>query len=125
MKSGQTIGHYKILRPPGKDGIGEVYLAEATKAKREVAIKVLPERVRNDQDRLRRFRREAEAAACSVPASPALFSAGQVQAINPANKNFDVRADGRLFMVVQQVYERETPTITVVHNWIGEFADRE
>jgi hypothetical protein len=55
----------------------------------------------------------------------ALFSAGQVQAINPANKNFDVRADGRLFVVVQQVYERETPTITVVHNWIREFADRE
>jgi len=35
----------------------------------------------------------------------ALFSAGQVQAINPANKDFDVRADGRRFVVVQQVDE--------------------
>lgn len=34
MKSGQTLGHYKILRPLAKDGIGEVYLAEATKPKR-------------------------------------------------------------------------------------------
>jgi hypothetical protein len=34
MKTGQTIGHYKILGPLGKDGIGEVYLAEDTKPKR-------------------------------------------------------------------------------------------
>ena len=43
--------------------MGEVYLAEDTRLKREVAIKVLPESVSKDPERLKRFRREAEAAA--------------------------------------------------------------
>ncbi len=43
--------------------MGEVYLAEDTKLKREVAIKFLPEDLRHDPERLRRFRTEAEAAA--------------------------------------------------------------
>ena len=42
---------------------GEVYLAGDTKLKREVAIKVLPASLRDDPERLRLFRREAEAAA--------------------------------------------------------------
>ena len=63
MQPDTTIGHYRIIRQLGKGGMGEVYLAEDTNLKREVAIKVLPERLRNNQDRLHRFRREAEAAA--------------------------------------------------------------
>jgi serine/threonine protein kinase len=31
MNEGQTIAHYKIIRPLGKGGTGEVYLAEDTK----------------------------------------------------------------------------------------------
>jgi eukaryotic-like serine/threonine-protein kinase len=63
MNAGQTLEHYTIIRPLGKGGMGEVYLAQDTKLKREVAIKVLPDSVRNDAERLKRFRREAEAAA--------------------------------------------------------------
>ena len=63
MQPDSRIGHYHILRPLGKGGMCEVYLAEDTKLKREVALKVLPESVRSDPERLRRFRTEAEAAA--------------------------------------------------------------
>jgi eukaryotic-like serine/threonine-protein kinase len=63
MTTGQTLAHYEIIRPLGKGGMGEVYLAQDTKLKREVAIKVLPDSVRSDAERLKRFRREAEAAA--------------------------------------------------------------
>ena len=45
------------------DHLKKVSSARYTKLKREVAIKVLPESVRQDPERLKRFRREAEAAA--------------------------------------------------------------
>ena len=40
--------------------MGEVYRAEDTSLKREVAIKVLPDRFTEDPQRLARFEREAQ-----------------------------------------------------------------
>ena len=57
---GKTLGHYEILEPLGKGGMGEVYRARDTNLDRDVAIKVLPEDFAADQDRLARFEREAK-----------------------------------------------------------------
>jgi serine/threonine protein kinase len=57
---GKTLGHYEILEPLGKGGMGEVYRARDTKLDRDVAIKVLPEDLATDADRLARFEREAK-----------------------------------------------------------------
>ena len=57
---GKTLGHYEILEPLGKGGMGEVYRARDTKLDRDVAIKVLPEDFAADPDRLARFEREAK-----------------------------------------------------------------
>jgi serine/threonine-protein kinase len=54
------LGHYEILAPLGAGGMGEVYRAKDTRLGREVAIKVLPQAFVRDEERLRRFEREAK-----------------------------------------------------------------
>ena len=54
------VSHYEILAPIGKGGMGEVYRARDTKLGREVAIKMLPEALTGDADRMARFDREAK-----------------------------------------------------------------
>ena len=60
---GRMIGHYKILGPLGEGGMGEVYLAQDTRLRRQIAIKLLPAYLTQDKDRLRRFEQEAHSAA--------------------------------------------------------------
>ena len=52
-------GRYEIIRELGKGGMGEVYLAQDTNLKRQVAIKVLPRQFALNKERLARFEREA------------------------------------------------------------------
>jgi TolB-like protein/Tfp pilus assembly protein PilF len=63
LATGARFGPYEILSPLGAGGMGEVYRAKDTKLGREVAIKVLPESVSADPEKLKRFEREARALA--------------------------------------------------------------
>ncbi len=57
---GTTLAHFRITDKLGEGGMGEVYRAEDMKLGREVAIKVLPELVAGDAERMARFEREAK-----------------------------------------------------------------
>ncbi|HEU4786293.1 MAG TPA: protein kinase, partial [Gemmatimonadaceae bacterium] len=62
LAPGVTLGPYEITAPLGEGGMGEVYRARDTRLNRDVAVKVLPSSFAADEERLRRFAREARAA---------------------------------------------------------------
>jgi hypothetical protein len=62
VTAGTKLGPYEILSPIGAGGMGEVYRARDTRLAREVAVKVLPESLASDVERLRRFEKEARSA---------------------------------------------------------------
>src|SRR5215510_12437829 len=59
---GRELASYRIDSMLGRGGMGEVYLAQDTRLGRKVALKLLPTRLTQDEDRVRRFVREARAA---------------------------------------------------------------
>src|SRR6266404_1103278 len=63
LPAGSTLSHYRIVSEVGAGGMGEVYLAEDSRLHRKVALKILPSEMAANQDRMRRFIQEAQAAA--------------------------------------------------------------
>ncbi len=60
---GHNISHDEILEELSPGGMGIVYRALDTKLDREVALQVLPPELVRDEERKRRFVKEAKAAA--------------------------------------------------------------
>ncbi|MGP0075389.1 MAG: protein kinase domain-containing protein [Bryobacteraceae bacterium] len=60
LVSGARLGTYGIIAPLGAGGMGEVYRGRDMKLDREVAIKILPDALAHDPERLARFEREAK-----------------------------------------------------------------
>ena len=90
---GQTLSHFKITAKLGEGGMGEVYRAEDTKLGRDVAIKVLPEEVAQDPERLARFEREAKVLAS--------LNHSHIAAI------YQVEQDGETHFLVMELVEGE------------------
>jgi len=59
---GKHIGRYQVLSRIGRGGMGEVFLAQDTSLRRKVALKLLRTDFTRNEERLRRFRQEAQAA---------------------------------------------------------------
>jgi hypothetical protein len=91
---GRELGPYRVLDKLGEGGMGEVYRARDSRLGRDVAIKVLPDAVSADPDRLARFEREARAvAALSHPNILSLY---------------DFDTDGGVTYAVMELLEGET-----------------
>ncbi len=59
---GTRLDAYEIVRPLGKGGMGEVWLATEVRLGRKVALKLLPAELTGDPIRVQRFEQEARAA---------------------------------------------------------------
>ena len=101
LAAGSRLGPYEILSPLGQGGMGEVYRAKDLRLGREVAIKVLPERLVSDSDLVRRFEQEARAvAALSHPNVLTLY---------------DIGREGGLLYAVLELLEGETLRTRLAH----------
>src|SRR5712691_7459871 len=94
LPAGTRLGPYEILGPIGAGGMGEVYRAKDARLGREVAVKVLPERLAKDPLALARFEREARAVAA--------LSHPNILAIHDFGK------DGEVQYAVTELLEGET-----------------
>ena len=82
LTSGTRLGPYEILSPLGAGGMGEVYRARDTRLGREVAVKVVAQRLAGEPDLKARFEREARAvAALNHPNILAIHDVGEERGI--------------------------------------------
>ena len=80
---GKTVGDYRIERPLGSGGMGEVYLAHDRKLNRKAALKILPRHFVADVERADRFKREAWAlSALNHPALITIYEVGESAGVN-------------------------------------------
>jgi TolB-like protein/predicted ATPase/Tfp pilus assembly protein PilF len=81
LAPGTRLQHYEISAKLGAGGMGEVWLAEDTRLKRKVALKLLPAELTADAERVRRFEQEAQAAsALSHPNIITVYDIGECDA---------------------------------------------
>jgi uncharacterized RDD family membrane protein YckC len=93
LVAGQQLGHFRIDRPLGAGGMGEVYLATDLALDRPVAIKVLPAALARDPTRRDRLIREARAQArVSHPNVGHIYFIGE-----------EVGESGRLYFAMEYV----------------------
>ena len=82
LATGTQVGRYEIRSQIGAGGMGEVYLAEDSELRRTVAIKILPEALASNQQRLRRFVQEAKAAsALNHPHILTIYEIGTIESL--------------------------------------------
>ena len=78
--AGQTLGRFRILSELGRGGMGIVYLAHDENLRRAVALKLLPPSLTRQDERYRRFLREARAAASVThPNLATIYDVGEVE----------------------------------------------
>ncbi|MGB5816060.1 MAG: protein kinase [Thermoanaerobaculia bacterium] len=104
---GATLSHFRIAAKLGEGGMGKVYRAEDTKLGREVAIKVLPEAVATDPERLARFEREARVlAALDHPNIASIYSLESAEVADVGEGG----TQGSVVFLVMQLAEGEDLT---------------
>jgi serine/threonine protein kinase len=119
LAPGTKLGPYEVTAKIGAGGMGEVYKAADTRLPRTVAIKVLPEHLAGDPDRLMAVPVNTGGDVLTFGAAQELFSTRiPATEMNNVVSPYDVSADGRFLMRVAG--EAEIRPITVLLDWSPE-----
>jgi serine/threonine-protein kinase len=104
---GFFLGNYKLLQPIGSGGMAQVYLAEQTRLKRRVAIKILPPELLRDRASYgERFLREARAVARLD--HPNIVAAYEAEIPEPsAELGKPARKKPRAYLVLQYIQGKD------------------
>jgi WD40 repeat protein/predicted Ser/Thr protein kinase len=109
---GTRLGPYEILSPLGAGGMGEVYRATDTRLDRAVALKVLPEDFLEDEERRRRFEKEARTlASLNHPNIAILYSFEGIEGRHVLTMEL---LEGES---LREVILHRTPTVRQVMSW--------
>jgi hypothetical protein len=83
LRAGARVGPYEVQSPLGVGGMGEVYRARDLRLERSVALKVLPESLSLEKERLQRFEKEARSAsALNHPNIVTIYEVGSSEGIS-------------------------------------------
>jgi serine/threonine-protein kinase len=83
IEAEQQLLHYRLIEKIGEGGMGVVWRAEDTTLQREVAIKILPDTLAGDAERLARFGREARLlATLNHPNIAAVYGLHEAEGVN-------------------------------------------
>ena len=78
--TGRQLGDYQLLRRLGRGGMADVYLAKQGSLRRNIALKILKPDLAKDVSYVKRFQREAQAAANLVQANIVqIYEVGELQ----------------------------------------------
>jgi len=106
IESGQQLLHYRLTEKIGEGGMGVVWKAVDTTLDREVAIKILPDRLAEDPERLARFAREAKLlASLNHPNVAAVYGIHQAPQSEPSSG-----AGGIQFLAMELVEGEDVST---------------
>ncbi len=105
LRSGLLLSRFELASVLGRGGMGEVWRARDLRLGRDVAIKVLPEEMAREPDRVARFEREARAlAALNHPNVAQIYELGEaVPDPGPGGAAFDVPSVPVRFLVMELV----------------------
>src|SRR6266536_3438717 len=109
LSAGTVLKSYEILAPLGAGGMGEVYRARDRKLGREIAVKVLPERLASDAEARTRFEREAVDYAAQIARGLAAAHARGVVHRDLKPENLFVTTDGYIKILDFGLARRTSP----------------